>query len=123
MSGFGDLERAVMEVLWSRPHPSTVRDVADRLADRNLAYTTVMTVLDRLQKKGVVRRQRVGRAWQYLPADSKDAYVTQLIFDALDFTGDRDAVLARFARSVSPAEAEVLRAALDQAAERNEKRR
>jgi predicted transcriptional regulator len=112
VSGFGSLERAVMEVLWARDAPATVRDVVAALPNRDLAYTTVMTVLDRLRKKGVVRREPAGRAWRYRAAASKDEYVTQLMLDALDFTGDRDAALARFARSVSAAEAEVLRRAL-----------
>jgi predicted transcriptional regulator len=115
----GDLERAVMDVLWDRDPaagPSTVRDVAEALKDRDLAYTTVMTVLDRLAGKGMVSRERAGRAWQYQPAASREAYIAQLMLDALDLAGSRDAALVRFARSVTGTEAEVLRAALtDQA--------
>ncbi|MGH8573296.1 MAG: BlaI/MecI/CopY family transcriptional regulator, partial [Gammaproteobacteria bacterium] len=48
--GLGELERAVMEVLWDRDEPFVVRDVVRVLAGRGLAYTTVMTVLDRLAK-------------------------------------------------------------------------
>jgi predicted transcriptional regulator len=112
----GDLERAVMDVLWDSPVPAaggvTVRDVAERLQDRELAYTTVMTVLDRLAGKGMVEREREGRAWRYRPAASREAYVAQLMLDALDLSPSRDAALVRFARSVSGTEAEVLRAAL-----------
>jgi BlaI family transcriptional regulator, penicillinase repressor len=114
MSRLGELERAVMEVLWERATPATARDVARTLADRDLAYTTVMTVLDRLAKKGFVQREQVGRAWSYTPAASREAYITRLMLDALDLTGDRGAALVRFARSVSGAEAEVLREALDE---------
>ncbi|QLQ16808.1 MAG: BlaI/MecI/CopY family transcriptional regulator [Micropruina sp.] len=65
----GELEQAVMDILWQRREALTVRDVHDLLsASRDLAYTTVMTVLDRLAKKGIVRRELNGRAWQYLPA-------------------------------------------------------
>lgn len=108
----GELERAVMEVLWDRGEPAVVRDVARALAERELAYTTVMTVLDRLAKKGFVHRERAGRAWRYEPANSREGYVAQLMLDALALTGDRDAALTRFANSVSTPEAEVLSQAL-----------
>jgi predicted transcriptional regulator len=114
MSRLGELERAVMEVLWERATPATAREVGRTLADRDLAYTTVMTVLDRLAKKGFVQREQVGRAWSYTPTASREAYITRLMLDALDLTGDRDAALVRFARSVSGAEAELLREALDE---------
>lgn len=112
MTRLGELERAVMDVLWDRGSPATVRDVADLLRDRELAYTTVMTVLDRLAGKGMVERERAGRAWVYRPAASREAYIAQLMLDALDLAGSRDAALVRFARSVSGSEAEILRAAL-----------
>jgi len=115
VSSLGELERAVMEVLWDRGAPAVVRDVADALAGRELAYTTVMTVLDRLAKKGFVRRQRDGRAWRYEPTNTRAGYVAQLMLDALALTGDRDAALTRFARSVSTPEAEVLSQALAEA--------
>jgi predicted transcriptional regulator len=108
----GELERAVMDVLWDRRTPLTVREVAESLHDRELAYTTVMTVLDRLAGKGMVERERAGRAWSYRPAASREAYIAQLMLDALDLAGSRDAALVRFARSVSGTEADVLRAAL-----------
>jgi BlaI family transcriptional regulator, penicillinase repressor len=116
----GELERAVMDVLWDRGAPATVRDVADVLRDRELAYTTLMTVLDRLAGKGMVERERTGRAWSYRPAASREEYIAQLMLDALDLAGSRDEALVRFARSVSGTEAEVLRAALDSPAEPSE---
>jgi predicted transcriptional regulator len=108
----GDLERAIMEVLWQTDSSLTVRQVSNGLDQRNLAHTTVMTVLDRLSKKGFARRERDGRAWRYRPAATREAYVAELMLTALDQTGDRVAALARFAQSVSGAEAEVLREAL-----------
>jgi BlaI family transcriptional regulator, penicillinase repressor len=113
MNRLGELERAIMEVLWQAADPMTVRQVGDRLTDRDLAHTTVMTVLDRLAKKGFVRRERTGRAWRYRPAESREAYVAELMLTALDQTGDRQAALTRFARSVSGAEAQALRVALE----------
>jgi predicted transcriptional regulator len=116
VSSLGDLERVVMDMLWERREPASVRDVARALADRDLAYTTVMTVLDRLAKKGFARRERAGRAWLYTPAASREAYVAQLMLDALDLTGDRGAALVRFARSVPGNDADLLRETLSQTA-------
>ncbi|MEV4758048.1 BlaI/MecI/CopY family transcriptional regulator [Micromonospora sp. NPDC049559] len=123
MTRLGDLERAVMDVLWDRfPGPAaglTVREVAEALSERELAYTTVMTVLDRLAGKGMVERERTGRAWSYRPAASREAHIAKLMLDALDLAGSRESALVRFARSVTGTEAEVLRAALtDEASDR-----
>jgi predicted transcriptional regulator len=119
VKGLGELERTVMEVLWARVDArqgaATAREVGRALADdRDLAHTTVMTVLDRLAKKGFLQRSRDGRAWRYRPVASRESYVAELMLGALDLTGDRDAALAHFARSVSGDEAEVLRRALDE---------
>jgi predicted transcriptional regulator len=105
----GELERAIMDVLWESDEPLTVRQVGAHLTDRDLAHTTVMTVLDRLAKKGFARRERDGRAWRYCAAADRETYVTELMMHALDQTGDRSAALASFARRVSDAEAQVLR--------------
>jgi predicted transcriptional regulator len=109
----GELERAIMDVLWDSTEPLTVRQVGLRLTNRDLAHTTVMTVLDRLAKKGFARRGRDGRAWRYRAAANRETYVTELMLHALDQTGDRSAALASFARRVSDSEADVLRRALE----------
>jgi predicted transcriptional regulator len=109
----GELERAIMDILWEADEPLTVRQVSGGLTERDLAHTTVMTVLDRLAKKGFARRERDGRAWRYRAAGTREAYVTELMLNALDQTGDRPAALARFVRSVSGAEARALRRALE----------
>src|ERR1700753_3454553 len=100
-----------MEVLWQTDSALTVRQVSNGLP-QSLAHTTVMTVLDRLAKKGFARRERDGRAWRYRPAATRESYVAELMLTALAQTGDRDAALARFAQSVTGAEAVVLREAL-----------
>lgn len=112
-----------MNVLWDSSAPLTVREVLDALesADqgRDLAYTTVMTVLDRLGAKEMVQRERDGRAFRYSPASSRDAATSELLRDTLaEAGGDRTAALVHFARSVDPAEAAALRAALDEIANR-----
>ena len=101
-----------MDILWAENGALTAREVGRLIADSDLAPTTVMTVLDRLTRKGFLQRTRDGRAWRYLPAESRDAYIAELMLEALDMTGDRSAALTRFAQAVSGSEAEILRRAL-----------
>jgi predicted transcriptional regulator len=68
-ASLGPLEISVMEVLWASGECS-VRDVVPRL-DRPLAYTTVMTTLDRLYKKGLLDRRKSERAFLYSPRLSR----------------------------------------------------
>ncbi|MEU0566416.1 BlaI/MecI/CopY family transcriptional regulator [Nonomuraea sp. NPDC005983] len=112
MKGLGELERSIMDILWADSRPLTAREVGRLIADRDLAPTTVMTVLDRLTRKGFLQRTRDGRAWRYEPAESRDSYIAELMLEALDLTGDRSAALTRFAQAVSGTEADVLRKAL-----------
>jgi predicted transcriptional regulator len=68
----GPLEVAVLEILWARGE-SNVRHVVDRL-DRPLAYTTVMTTMDRLFKKGVLNRRKFDRGFLYAPRLSRSEW-------------------------------------------------
>jgi predicted transcriptional regulator len=80
----GELEHAVMSILWSRPDWLSVREVHERLAgQRDLAYTTVMTVLDRLAKKGLATRYLEGRAWLYRPARTEAAEFSASLIQTL----------------------------------------
>jgi predicted transcriptional regulator len=85
-SSLSQLELELMEVLWSTEGPSTVQQVQEALAPRNpLAYTTVQTVLNTLQKKGkVVRGESEGRAFAYGPAISKESILKQAVRDLAD---------------------------------------
>ncbi|WP_020577720.1 BlaI/MecI/CopY family transcriptional regulator [Actinopolymorpha alba] len=116
MARLGNLEREVMEHIWSSTGPVTVREVHEALArERDLAYTTVMTVLDRLAKKSVVRRVRDGRAYRYEAVAGKDQMVADLMREALDGAGSdahRAAALVRFVDEATPEEAAALREAL-----------
>ncbi|TDD24719.1 BlaI/MecI/CopY family transcriptional regulator [Nonomuraea diastatica] len=114
MNSLGELERSIMDVLWRSGTWMTVREVVNELSDRKLAYSTVMTVMNRLAAKGFVRRERDddGRTWRYLPAAGREAYIAELMLSALSETGDRIAALSHFARSVTAEEAEALREAL-----------
>jgi predicted transcriptional regulator len=116
LTGLGDLERAVMDHLWATHEPQTVRQVHEALcAHRELAYTTVMTVLQRLARKNLVEQIRDERAHRYAPTYGRDELVAGLMVDALDQaadTGDRRAALVHFVERVGADEADALRHAL-----------
>ncbi len=114
LRGFGELERAIMEVVWSADRPVTGREVVDELArTRSVAYTTVLTVMDRLVRKGVLAKQRAGRAHRYRARTSRDAYTASLMAAVLGGAADPTAALLHFVDQLPPAEADGLRAALD----------
>lgn len=72
----GELEEAVLSALWSSASPLSVREVLGRIKRRPpLAYTTVLTVLDRLHEKGMVDREKEGKAFLYRPCASKEAWL------------------------------------------------
>jgi predicted transcriptional regulator len=116
LTRLGDLERAVMDHLWSTPEPQTVRQVHDALsARRELAYTTIMTVLQRLAKKNLVSQIRDDRAHRYAPVHGRDELVAGLMVDALsqaEDSGGRQAALVHFVERVGADEADALRRAL-----------
>jgi predicted transcriptional regulator len=116
MRRFGELEAVIMDRLWEWGRPALVREMVDDLrAERGLAYTTVMTVMENLYRKGWLRRERAGRAWRYEPTGSRSGYTAALMNEALATTADRRTALAHFALQMSPHDAELLREALDQA--------
>jgi predicted transcriptional regulator len=106
---FGELEASVMDVLWDARRPLLVRDVVELIRpDRALAYTTIMTVLDNLHRKGWVDRDREGRAWRYEPRLDRQAYTALLMREALSVSDDRIGVLARFLEEIDPEDAAAL---------------
>ena len=113
MPQLGKLEAAVMDVLWATSDPLTVREVLDRLPpQRNLAYTTVMTVLSNLNRKAMVEREVDGRAYRYRPTVSRSAAAAASLREILDASGDARSVLLHFAETASEEETSVLRDAL-----------
>lgn len=74
----GELEERLMEILWEH-HPLAVRDVCRRLGRHKLAYTTVMTTLDRLHKKGLLARHKEGNAFVYQPAMDRAEYQRRIV--------------------------------------------
>jgi predicted transcriptional regulator len=82
----GELETAVMELLWREPG-QTVNDVEERLRDkREIAHTTVLTTLDRMHRKGYLLREKQGKAFVYSPRYTREEFergVAQEVIGAL----------------------------------------
>jgi predicted transcriptional regulator len=90
------LELDCMNTLWPMGQ-GTVRDIRDRLAERlPRAYTTIMTIMDRLARKGIVDRQKVNRAYVYRPNLTAEQARSQALAQVLSnfFGGSREALLA-----------------------------
>jgi len=114
MHAFGELEAAVMQVVWNHGEPVTVRAIAEQLQEtRPLAYTTVSTIVERLRAKGALSRVRVGRSFQYAAVQSAEAYTAQLLGEALRSAASPSAVFLHFAEQLDNDDAVALRAALD----------
>ncbi|MGO1319463.1 MAG: BlaI/MecI/CopY family transcriptional regulator [Galactobacter sp.] len=117
MAALGDLERNVMDLLWDHEHPVTASEVRDDLAssgsEKTLAVTTVLTVLSRLEKKGLVTRERQTRPHIYRTTATREEHTVKLMEDALGTASDREAVLVRFAGAISEGDAAALRRILD----------
>lgn len=112
----GQLELAIMEILWKAGDPLTVRDVLNRLtATRDLAYTTVMTVMTRLVGKGLLTRTRRGKAYLYAPALTRQGFVRsrarEMVRTLLDNFGE--VAIAQFIAELDQADPDRL-AALEQ---------
>jgi len=118
MSRFGDLEAAIMDVIWAADRPLRVREVASKLhRQRPLAFNTVQTVLENLYRKGWLSRSRDGRAYCYVTLRSREEYVAGLLGEALAAARDPAATLVRLVEDLDQDEVAQLRAALDAAAE------
>ncbi|MCU1577679.1 MAG: transcriptional regulator [Leifsonia sp.] len=116
MATLGELERSVMDVLWDSTDALTAGDIRDDLAHGNaegvgkeLAVTTVLTVLSRLEAKNFVTRERDSRPHLFSASTSRAAHMAELMHEVLGAAPDREAVLARFVGQVSPREADALR--------------
>ncbi|MFD7985699.1 BlaI/MecI/CopY family transcriptional regulator [Kitasatospora indigofera] len=113
----GELENDIMTRVWQWNRPVTVREVLlDLQTERDIAYTTVMTVLDKLYRKGWLRRDQVGRAYRYEPVSSREAYTAALMNDAWGTSDNPAAALVHFFGLMSPEQREALRDALRVAA-------
>jgi len=109
------LENAVMDVLWEADEWLTPRDVQAQLpAERTVEYTTVMTVLARLWKKGRLNRERSGRAYAYLPVRTRSEHAAMRMEEILETAGNRSIALAQFAEQLSASERRKLKRILEE---------
>lgn len=109
MRTLGELEAQVMQKIWARGGPATVRDIVrDLHDDRPVAYTTVMTVMDNLRKKGWLIRQLDGRAYRYEPAVTSEEYSAGVMRQALTASSDPAGTLMHFIGELSADEAGAL---------------
>jgi predicted transcriptional regulator len=112
--GFGDLEAVIMDRVWARSGPVTVRELFDELQrERPIAYTTVMSTMDNLHRKAWLTREREGKAYHYTAVASREEYSAGLMREALAGAGDTEAVLTHFVAQMDGTESAALRAALE----------
>src|SRR5665213_316375 len=100
------LELDCMNTLWPMGEAS-VRQIRDQLAGRlPRAYTTIMTIMDRLARKGVVERRKAGRAYVYRPNLSAEEARTQALGQVVDgfFGGSKEALLKELGAHIAPVE-------------------
>lgn len=109
----GELESEVMRILWDRDEPLSAREIQSVFTGHVPAYTTLMTALERLQKKGqVVRSGESARKVRFQAARSGHEHVSLSMMSALKGAGDRQAALLQFAGNLAPEDVEILRQAI-----------
>ncbi len=108
----GALEHDILAVLWASDVPRSPGEVLSRLKG-DLAYTSVATVLGRLQAKGLVARKRSGRAYRYRAVFSEDELAARSLGSLLGSSKDRRAVMSHFVSTLSQRDVQTLRAVLE----------
>lgn len=116
MPRFGDLEAVIMDRVWCSESPVLVRDVVEAIqGDREIAFTTVQTVMEILYRKGWLARTKEGRAYRYWAPRPREEYTAALLGEAFDTTSDRGAAFSRLLQDLEPDEVAELSQALDEA--------
>ncbi len=100
--GFGELEAVVMDRLWNRTGPTTVLEELRRHLE--IAYTTIMSTMDNLHRKGWLSRERHGKAFTYWPTHTREEYSARLMRDALNGGGNPGLVLTHFLEQITDEE-------------------
>lgn len=111
MHVFGELEAVIMARLWAMGGHGTVREVLEQIQrERDIAYTTVLSTMENLHRKGHVTRTREGKAYRYRTALSLAEHTAGLMHEALSGGGeDTAAVLTHFVQEMSEPELDRLR--------------
>jgi len=113
--GYGDLAQAILDLVGQAGAPVTPAQVRDALG-RELAYTTVMTVMARLYDRGLLARKRSGRAFAYTVVGDPAQVTARRMHRILDVDADRAGVLARFVDGLTGEDEQLVRSLLDQIA-------
>lgn len=108
----GALENDVLKVLWAADGPLLPAEINDAL-DAGYAYTSIATILTRLQAKGLVERSPAGRAFTYRAVVDESDLAVRRMAELLDSSSDRTQVLSRFFGGLPAREAKAIRALLD----------
>src|SRR5947208_3776414 len=112
--GSGELEGEVLAALWAASEP-LVPAAVQAAVGGELAYTTVMTILVRLHDKGVIEREKVGRAYAYRPVVAESDVVADQVRRLLDRGHSRTAVLQGLVEGLQPGDEKLLRELLAEA--------
>jgi predicted transcriptional regulator len=106
----GPLEWRVLDALWRRDTPATVRDLQPEFPD--IAYTTIMTTLDRLYRKSILARTKEGRAFVYAPRQTRAAFDSQratlALLTAVERSGGARPVLSCFVDAIADHDSSLL---------------
>ena len=109
-AGLGPLETRLLELLWARPGPTTAGELQRECPA--LAYTTIMTTLDRLYRKRLLLRTRDGRAFAYQPRCTRDELISELVSghvtQLLGASGESSVILSTLVRAVRETDAALL---------------
>jgi len=91
-----------MDALWRSERPLAVRGVRESMDyRRDIAYTTVMTVTNILHHKGLLEREKAGRAWLYWPRESREEHTARVMSEVFSGCGDPGTTMLRFVESFS----------------------
>lgn len=114
--GAGELEAAVLSVLWETGRALSPGEVQQALTGQagvlELSYSTVVTILSRLHAKKALDRRRDGRAFRYAPVADEVGLAARRLVAMLDKEPDRQAVLSRFVADLSGSDEQLLRGLL-----------
>lgn len=106
----GSLEGAVLDVLWNAPGPLKPGDVLAQLSiDPPVTYSTVLTILRRLWKKGLVIRGRDGRAYRYTPTRTREEEIALSMASTFSAASDPALALGHFVANLTPEETHTLK--------------
>lgn len=110
----GELENSVLNVLWNAETPLTSNQVLDAInIHDDLALTTILTVLTRLQDKGLVTREAAGRTGLFSAAQTRDEHVARLLLEVLSSTDNPGLAMSHFAKGLNKDAAAALKKSLE----------